>query len=155
MDRFHLAQINIAKMTAPLEDERMVDFVNQLDRINRLADESPGFVWRLQTEEGDATALRVFDDPMLLVNMSVWESFQALKDYVYASLHRDVLRDRQRWFGRLGEAHLALWWVPAGSLPTLDDAKARLQSIQVHGPGPQAFNFSKAYPPPNDAADRG
>ena len=129
----------------------MGDFVAQLESINRLADESPGFVWRLQTEDGDATALRVFDDPMLLVNMSVWESFEALKAYVYQSAHRGVLRDRQRWFGRLPGPHLALWWIPAGSEPTLDDAKHRLRLLDAHGPGAEAFTFSHVYPPPANA----
>lgn len=153
--RFHLAQINIARMQAPLEHPSMHAFVAQLESINRLADESPGFVWRLQTEEGDATALRVFDDPMLLVNMSVWESFEALKEYVYRSAHRGPLRDRQRWFGRLPGAHLALWWIPAGSEPSLDDAKRRLRLLDANGPGPEAFTFSKAYPPPTAAQTAG
>ena len=148
---YHLAQINIARMNAPLADDRMAGFVAQLDRINQLADESPGFVWRLQTDEGDATSLRVFDDPMLLVNLSLWESFAALKAYVYSSEHRNLLRDRQRWFGRLPGAHLALWWLPAGTVPSVDDAKARLSLINRGGPGPQAFTFSRAYPAPSHA----
>ena len=149
---YHLAQINIARMIASLTDERMAGFVTQLDRINQLADDSPGFVWRLQTEEGDATSLRVFDDPMLLVNLSLWESFEALKAYVYSSEHRNLLRDRKLWFGRLPGAHLALWWVPAGTVPSLDDAKARLRLVDDDGPGPQAFTFSSAYPPPGHIA---
>ena len=150
MTDFHLAQINIARMTAPLEDARMADFVAQLERINQLADDSPGFVWRLQDEDGNATSVRAFADPKLLVNLSLWETFAALKAYVYSSAHRDVLRQRQRWFGRLPGAHLALWWIPAGSLPTLDDAKARLDLLDAQGPSPEAFTFSKDYPPPAD-----
>ena len=145
---YHLAQINIAQMVAPMEDPQMADFVAQLDRINALADSSPGFVWRLQDDDGNATSVRAFDDPKLLVNLSLWESFDALKAYVYSSDHRNVLRDRARWFGRLPGAHLALWWIPAGTLPTLDDAKRRLDRLDVDGPGPDAFTFARDYPPP-------
>ena len=148
MADFHLAQINIARMMAPLEDPRMADFVAQLERINQLADDSLGFVWRLQDERGNATAVQAFDDPLLLINLSLWETIAALKAYVYSSAHRDVLRQRQRWFGRLPGAHLALWWIPAGTLPTLEDAKARLLLLDAQGPGPEAFTFSQNYPPP-------
>ena len=146
--RLLLAQINNARTQAPLDDPCMSAFTARLASINRLAEESPGFVWRLQGEEGDATALRVFADPMLLVNMSVWESYEALKTYVYRSAHRELLRDRQRWFGRLETAHLALWWIPAGTLPGLEEARERLALIAAAGPGPGAFTFSTFYPPP-------
>jgi CHAT domain-containing protein len=147
---YHLAQINIAKMQAPLEHPLMSDFIAQLDEINQLADESAGFVWRLQTDEGDATALRVFLDPQMLVNMSVWVSVEALKNYVYLSAHRNLLRDRQRWVERLSESRLAMWWIPAGRLPTIQDGKARLQLLDREGPGPQAFTFAKQFPFPCD-----
>src|SRR5262249_31099279 len=120
MPIFQLAQANIARMRAPLESDLMEGFRSQLARINAVADASPGFVWRLQSEAADATAIRAFDDPLLLVNMSVWESLEALHAYVYRSEHVGPLRGRRAWFEPLaGRASLVLWWVPAGHLPTL------------------------------------
>lgn len=143
----HLAQINIARMKASLDDPVMKGFVDQLEHINAVADRSPGFVWRLQTEEGDATALRVFEDPLMLVNMSVWESIDTLHAYVYRSEHIEPLRDRQQWFERMEGPHLALWWVPAGHIPSLEEAKAKLIQLGETGPSPDAFTFARAYTP--------
>jgi hypothetical protein len=126
----------------------MADFMALLDPINALADRSDGFVWRLQTEDGDATALRPFHDDRILINMSVWESFDALRSFVYVSRHLDVMRRRREWFERMGEAYLALWWIPAGHLPTIDDAKARLDALRERGPSAAAFTFRDPYPPP-------
>jgi hypothetical protein len=113
MTRFHVAQINIARLAAPLDSPQLADFVANLQPINAVADASPGFIWRLQTEQGDATSLRFSDDEWLIVNMSVWESVDALRDYVYRSAHAGVLRRRQEWFERMSEAFVALWWIEA------------------------------------------
>ena len=150
-DRFHLAQVNIAQLLAPLDDPQLAGFVARLDEINALADGSDGFVWRLQTEAGDATSLRVFDDDRLLVNLSAWRSVEALQQYVYRTVHAELIRQRAAWFERLGRPHYALWWIRAGTLPTVDEAKQRLAHLDAHGPSPQAFQFHKRYTV-NDAA---
>lgn len=111
-DGWHLAQVNIATQRFPLESREMAGFVTALEPINALADTSPGFVWRLQTEDGDATALRVFEDDRILINMSVWESLEALRAYVYESRHLEFMRRRREWFDRMPAAYLALWWLP-------------------------------------------
>lgn len=147
----HLAQVNIARLRAPMESALLADFVAALEPINALADGAPGFVWRLQTEDGDATALRVFDDEMMIVNLSVWESVDALADFVYRSDHLSVLRRRNEWFHQLGQAVMALWWVPAAHLPTVDEAKARLRHLDEHGPTAEAFTFRAPFPAPGAA----
>ncbi len=147
---YHLAQINIGRMLAPLDDPQMAGFVNQLDPLNALADQSPGFVWRLQDEAGDATSIRVFDDERILVNMSVWESLEALQDYVYRSRHLGPLRDRKQWFEVPRAPHLALWWIPAGHRPTPEEGKARLEHLQRHGPSSEAFTFKQPFPAPSE-----
>ncbi len=144
---YHLAQLNIGKMIAPLDDPRMASFVARLEPINALADASPGFVWRLQSEAGDATALRVFDDPDILVNLSVWESLDALRGFVYRSEHRELLKDRAQWFVKSSARHLVLWWIPAGSTPSLEEAKQKLALLQAQGPSEQAFDFRHAFAP--------
>lgn len=149
---FHLAQVNIARMRAPLDAPLMADFVAQLETVNALADASPGFVWRLQGEDGDATSVQAFDDPLILINMSVWESVEALHAFVYKSGHRGVLKDRQRWFEAFAAPHMALWWIAAGHIPTPEEAKARLELLARIGPSPDAFTFSKRYPPPGESA---
>lgn len=149
--KFHLAQVNIAKMRGNYEDPVMAGFVAQLDTINQLADESDGFVWRLQTEEGDATALRVFEDEQILINLSVWESVEALGAFVYQSQHRNLVKDRSSWFLPLDGAHLALWWVEAGHLPDAQEARQRLDAINKDGPTPYAFTFAKRFASPDKA----
>jgi hypothetical protein len=146
--KFHLAQLNIGKMRAPLEDPIMAGFVEQLDYINSAADRAPGFVWRLQTEEGDATALRPFGDDLILVNMSVWTSIEVFHDYVYRSDHAESLRDRKQWFTRMEGPSVVMWWVPEGHIPDVEEGKSRLQHLEKHGPTPQAFTFKKWFPPP-------
>lgn len=147
MRPFHLAQINIARMKAPLESAEMADFVARLEEINALADRSEGFVWRLQTPEGNATYLRPFDDDMILVNLSVWESVDALKHYVYRTAHAELLRDRRKWFEAFAGAYVALWWVPAGHRPGVDEAKRRLVHLEEHGPSQFAFTFKSLHEP--------
>lgn len=146
--RHHLAQANVALMRAPLEDPLMDGFRNQLDRINALADASPGFVWRLQTAEGNATAVRVYENERILFNMSVWESIEALHRYVYRSDHAGPLRDRRQWFERHDPPVLVLWWIPAGHVPSVEEAKHRLELLKANGPTPEAFTFRQPFPPP-------
>jgi uncharacterized protein DUF3291 len=149
----HLAQLNIGRLVAPLDSEELEGFVERLDDINALADGAPGFVWRLQTDEGDATAIRPFDDDSILVNMSVWDSVESLSQFVYRTGHRDVLRRRAEWFERMTEAFVVLWWIPAGHIPTVEEAKERLLMVEAKGPTPDAFTFRANFPPPDgDAA---
>ena len=151
---FHLAQANIARMRAPREDPVMKAFVDQLEYINSVADRAPGFVWRLQDETGDATAIRVFEDERILFNMSVWESVAALYDYVYKSDHRGPLRDRRNWFEKLDAPTVVLWWLPAGTLPTVEDARERFDSLNAAGPSPRAFNFRTLFGPDGSPVQR-
>jgi len=154
VSRYHLAQLNVGIIKAPLESPVMADFVNNLDRINALAEASPGFVWRLQTEEGNATALRPTEDENFLVNMSVWEDADSLSRFVFKSAHVEIMRRRREWFERMVEAYLVLWWVPKGHVPTVDEALAKLARLREHGPSPEAFTFRTAFPPPDAAPDR-
>ena len=145
--RAQLAQVNIARMKAPLESPVMAGFVARLDEINALADDSPGFVWRLQTSQGNATYLRPYEDERILFNLSVWENVERLHDYVYGSRHRELLRQRQEWFERFEGAYGALWWVPHGHIPSIDEAKQRLAHLSERGPTPYAFTFRTVFPP--------
>lgn len=151
---YHLAQVNVARMLAPLDDPLMAGFVARLDTINALADRSPGFVWRLQAENGDATSVRAFEDTRILINMSAWESLEALTAFVYASAHRPVMRRRREWFTRFEEPYMALWWVPRGHRPGVEEAKDRLDYLRAHGPTPAAFTFTRPFPAPGDATIR-
>jgi hypothetical protein len=146
--RYYLAQLNIARLQAPLESPQLAEFVAALEPVNALADAAPGFVWRLQTDEGDATSIRPFDDDMLLVNMSVWESLESLASFVYRSDHKDVMRRRRQWFDCADEVYLVLWWVPAGTVPTVEDSKARLETLRRAGPSAEAFTVRVPFPAP-------
>lgn len=150
--RYHLAQFNIARLRAPLDSPVLAGFVDQLDAVNAIGDASPGFVWRLQTDDGDATGVRAFDDDSLIVNLTVWESIEALADFAYRSDHKEVLRRRREWFVPMEEAYLALWWVPAGHHPGVEEAENRLRYLREHGPTPEAFTFRDRFPP-RDAHD--
>jgi len=134
-------------MRAALDSPVMEGFVARLDEINALADRSPGFVWRLQTDEGNATYLRPYDDERILFNLSVWESVDALKEYVYKTAHAELLRQRRDWFEQFDRAFVALWWVPAGHVPGIDEAKKRLAHLEEHGPSQFAFTFKTVQPP--------
>jgi Domain of unknown function (DUF3291) len=149
----HLAQINIGRLIAPIDDPKIAEFVAQLDTINELADRSPGFVWRLQSTSGNATDI-VYNaaDPNMIVNMSVWESLKALRDYAYRSDHVRVFRDRAKWFEKLEKPHYCLWWVPAGHVPTVAEGRLRLEHYQEHGATPFSFWFSQPFPEPADEA---
>lgn len=147
--RWHLAEINLARVKAPLTDPMMAGFVAQLDAINRLADESPGFVWRLKAEDGAASSYIPLDgDARLIVNMSVWTSLEALHVYVYKSAHGAVFRNRRQWLEPAGRAAVALWWVAAGQVPALADGMGRLEWLERAGPSATAFTFKRPFPPP-------
>ena len=147
---YHLAQLNVGKARAEMDDPVMHGFVSRLDAINALADNAEGFVWRLQSEAGDATALRPFDDDLILVNMSVWETLAALRAYVYKSAHTEVMKNRKQWFEAFGRPYMVLWWVPAGHLPTLQEAKERLERLQRFGSSAEAFTFAHPFPAPSE-----
>jgi len=146
--RYHLAQANIARMRALLDDPLMDGFRSQLERINAVADASRGFVWRLQTESGNATEIRAYDDPFILLSMSVWESLEALHHYVYQSDHAGPLRDRRQWFEPTEGPILVLWWIPAGHIPSIVEAKERLALLKARGPTCDAFTFRESFPAP-------
>ena len=145
---YHLAQLNIALLREPLDSPLLSDFVAALDPINQLADTSPGFIWRLQTEDGDATGIRAFDDDRYIVNMSVWESVEDLASFVYKTGHTGVMRRRKEWFERIAEAFMVLWWIPAGHEPTVEEAQARLGHLRSQGPTAHAFTFKAPFPSP-------
>ena len=147
MSQYHIAQINIARMLAPIDGPVMADFVTQLAPINALAEESPGFVWRLQSEGGDATSIKVYDDEMIIINLTVWESVEALREYVYKSAHSRVMRDRRRWFEKFEGPYYALWWVSAGHVPDPQEGKERLEHLREHGDSAFAFSFKKVFDP--------
>ena len=145
--RFELAQVNVGRLLAPVESPLIADFMAALDAINALADASPGFIWRLQTEEGNATSIQSFDDELIILNMSVWESLEALRAFTYTSAHAAVISRRREWFAKYATAHLALWWIPAGHRPTIEDAKGRLAALDRDGPTPFAFTFRESFGP--------
>ncbi len=145
-----LAQLNVAEMKSPLDSPPMADFVANLERINALAEQSPGFVWRLKDGD-DATSIRPLGE-QVLVNLSVWEDVAALSNYVYRSAHVEIMRRRREWFDRMKSAHMVLWWVPAGHRPTVDEAIARLAQLRAEGPSAAAFTFAQAYGPPSSAS---
>ena len=154
MANYHLAQLNIAQLKAPLESPQLADFVANLERINALAEAAPGFVWRLQDEEGDATAIRPFGGEVL-VNMSVWQDVQSLSDYVYKGAHTEMLKRRREWFDKVEQAHQVLWWVPAGHCPDVREAAERLAHLREHGPSAYAFSFRQAFAAPDLAESDG
>jgi hypothetical protein len=152
MSAYQLAQLNVGIIRGPMDSPVMAEFAASLGRINALADRARGFVWRLQTEAGDATAIRPFADPNLLLNMSVWRDLQSLTQYVYHSAHLELMRRRREWFERMTQPYLVLWWVPAGHRPGIEEAIERLELLRGRGPGPAAFTFRAAFAAPDAAA---
>ena len=150
---WHLAQLNIGRILAPLDSPAMAEFVAALDPVNALADASPGFIWRLVGDGNDATSLRPFDDDFMLVNISTWESLEALRAFVYSSAHTGYLRARARWVEKLTDAVVVLWWVRAGHQPSVDEARRRLDQLRAGGPTASAFTFARPFPKPADEAD--
>lgn len=154
MSRYHLAQLNIAMLREPLESPGMADFVANLERINALAEASPGYLWRLQDEAGDATAIRPFGADVL-VNLSLWRDVQSLSDYVYKSAHSEMLKRRREWFDKAEQAHMVLWWVPAGHRPGVEEAAERLAHLRAHGSSAHAFGFRQAFAAPDALVTQG
>ena len=148
MPAFHLAQINIARLKAPEGDPSNAFFFDNLDRINALAEAAPGFVWRLKDESGNAASIAAFDDPLVIVNMSVWESLAQLKAFAFQSAHVEIFKRRAEFFAPMETPHAVLWWVAAGCRPGLDEARAKLDQLANSGPGPEAFTFAKPFDPP-------
>lgn len=148
MDRHHIAQLNVARALAPLDDPVMADFMAQLDEINELGERSPGFIWRLRGDDGNATGYSPLPDARIIVNFTMWRSIDELWAYTYRSDHKRVFARRFDWFERWPGPSVVLWWQPAGTIPTLDEAMRRLQLLADHGPSPEAFTFKQRFPPP-------
>ena len=148
MSNYHLAEVNIARMLYPLDDPRMHGFVSQLEAINALADDSEGFIWRLQDDSGDATSYRFFDDDMLIVNLSVWKDVDSLYQYTYYSDHAKVFRQRSDWFEMMAEHHMALWWVQAGHIPSVEEAIEKITHLRQQGATSEAFTFKTRFDAP-------
>lgn len=144
----HLAQVNVARLRAPLDAPETAEFKDNLRRINQLAEMSHGFVWRLADEQlEDATMVRIWNDPMVLVNMSLWRSLERLKAFAYVGEHVEFVRRRAEWFEPMDRPHQALWWVKPGRAPSVEEAAAKLDLIRDRGPGPEAFSFAKPFGP--------
>ena len=152
MSAYELAQLNIGIIRGPMDSPIMAEFSANLDRINALAERSPGFVWRLQTPDGNATAIRPFANENMLINMSVWQDADSLRKFVYRSAHAEILRRRREWFEKISEAILVLWWVPRGHRPSVEEAIGRLELLRRKGPHAEAFTFRETYPPPDAPA---
>jgi hypothetical protein len=150
--KYQLAQCNVGRAKGPIDEPVMAGFVARLDEINAVADGAPGFVWRLKTDDGNATSIQAFEDKLILFNMSVWESPEHLRSFVYRSDHAQVMRQRKSWFERFEGVYLVLWWVPAGHIPTVQEARERLAHLQTHGESPHAFSFARIFPSPADTA---
>jgi len=148
MTGYWLAQLNIAPAKDEMDSPVMQGFVSRLDEINALADCSDGFVWRLQTEKGDATSIREFDDALVLVNLSVWEDLETLRQFVFRTLHAELIKNRAEWFRKMDTNHLVMWWIPHGHVPSVEEAKTKLEYIRQHGPTQEAFNLAKPFPTP-------
>ena len=151
MSTYYLAQVNIGRVRGSMEDPVMAGFASRLDELNALADRNPGFVWRLQTPAGNATYFRPYpNDDTILINMSVWESIATLRQYVYKTVHAELLKQREEWFEKLSGVYMALWWVPQGHRPGIDEATKRLAHLEKHGPTQFAFTFKTTFEPDED-----
>ncbi|MFI2375868.1 DUF3291 domain-containing protein [Streptomyces sp. NPDC018964] len=148
---YELAQVNIARLKAPLDSPRLKDFVDGLDPVNADAEAADGFVWRLKGEGNDATDIAAFGDSWLILNLSVWRDTDALTAFMYQGRHREMLARRREWFERVEEAMVALWWVPAGHRPTVAEAESRLLHLRANGPTPYAFTLRTSFPPGSSA----
>ncbi|HUB12274.1 MAG TPA: DUF3291 domain-containing protein [Acetobacteraceae bacterium] len=153
MPVWHIAQLNVGTTVAALDSRELADFAAALDGINMLAEASPGFVWRLKSDSGNATDIKVSDDPNFIVNMSVWVSVEALFTFVYRSVHTTVMARRRDWFSKPDMAYQVLWWVPAGHQPTAEEALARLEHLRRKGPTAHAFTFKDRYPVPDSGGE--
>jgi Domain of unknown function (DUF3291) len=150
--RYHLAQVNIGKIVAPMDSPQMSGFADNLDKINSLAEKSEGFIWRLKDESNNATSIKLFDDDFILINMSVWKNMESLYQYVYQSDHTDYLKRRKEWFVRMPEMYMALWYIPESHIPDSAEAVERLFYLRKNGESPFAFGFKNKYSPEEAAA---
>jgi len=148
MSSMQLAQLNIAHLNAPLDSPALSDFVDNLERINALAEKSDGFVWRLQTEDGNATSISYFGT-QVIPNLTVWKDIDSLHYFVYRTAHTQIMSRRKEWFERISEAYQVLWWVPEGHRPSLQEADAKLQQLRSNGAGPEAFTFKQSFTAPD------
>jgi hypothetical protein len=153
MSAHEIAQLNVGRAVAPLDSPVMAGFMNWLDEINALAERHPGFVWRLQGDNGNNTSLKVTDDPLFIVNLSVWASIEALYDFTYRSAHKTVFKRRHEWFERMSGPNMVLWWQAAGTVPSVDEALARLERLTTLGPTPEAFSFMQRFSAPDTAGE--
>jgi hypothetical protein len=150
MSTHQIAQINIAKMKGVnINDPIMKEFVDNLDSVNAIAESSPGFVWRLKDEGNNATSLNPYDDEQVIINVSVWESIEDLEDFMYKTFHADFLKRRREWFQRFGKVYTAMWWIPAGQFPTIQEAVGKLDDLEKVGASEEAFDFKTKFPKPN------
>ena len=145
---WHVALFNIARAVAPLDDPILAEFMGSLDRINARADQTDGLIWRFQTESGNATEERAYPDDRVIINLSVWRDIESLREFTYRGDHAEIMRRRREWFERMTETYLVLWWVRAGTIPSVSDAKSRLAYVRQFGLSSQGFNFQERYPPP-------
>jgi hypothetical protein len=145
-DAYELAQVNISRLRFPLDSPELKDFVDALDPVNASAEAADGYVWRLQSEGGDATDIKVFGDDWLIINLTVWRDTNALTAFMYQGQHREMLARRREWFEKVAEAMTALWWVPAGHRPTVAEAESRLLHLRANGPTPYAFTLRTSFP---------
>jgi len=148
MTLVHVAQFNVARLRAPMDDPLIDDFRDNLEPVNALAEHAPGFVWRLHDDSGNATSIDVFGDPLEIVNLTVWTSIDALADFTYRSGHVEFLRRRREFFEAPDRPWLCLWWIPEGTIPSVADAVARLEHLRTHGPTPTSFTFRHPFEPP-------
>jgi len=155
LKQWQLAQLNVATAMYEEGDDRMAGFYSRLDEINALAEASEGFIWRLQSDSGNATDIVVEGNPALIVNLTVWRSVEAVFDFAYKTVHRELLAKRREWFSRPDGAYQVLWWVPAGHQPSVEEAMAKLRHLQDAGAGPLAFTFKKKFPHPDGESDCG
>ena len=148
--RTFLAQLNIAEMRYHADDPQMADFINALDEVNAAAEQAPGFIWRLKDDSNNATDIRIFGRDDLLVNLSMWESVAALRNYVVSDVHTKIMRRRTEWFLAAKQANLVMWWQASNEAPSVELAESKLQCLRTHGPSPAAFDFKTPFPPPKD-----
>lgn len=141
----HLAQLNIARPKFPIDSIGMADFVNNLDPINTVAENSPGFIWRLKDDSGNASSIPVFNDPELIVNMSVWQDIASLKQFMFKTHHIDFLKRKKEWFVPLDSPSYVMWWIEEGHTPSVGEAEERLLHLREHGESDYAFSFKHSF----------
>ncbi len=155
MNSYYLAQVNVARAKAEMNTETMRGFMGQLDAMNHLADTADGFIWRMIGDGGDYTSIRPFDDPLVIMNVSLWRDIDSLKNYVYKTVHMNIVRDRHTWFHKMNEFQQALWWHPVSHQPTAQEAKEKLERVRLLGATQEAFTFAQPFPPPDQSTRSG